>query len=264
LRESVGGVESLEGANLPLDWDLGFRVGAGHVFSCDCWNFRAYWTHFRSQGKKSLTRPRELIETQFFGGFINRDIADSARVGLKFDYNMFDAQLGREFCFGDCFSLRPFTGVKGGWIDQKISTAWNNLVLIPFSLYSSTEDLTNDFWGVGPVAGVGSKWGKNLFLFGDFEGAILWGTWENTDRYANSRGEVINTNTKNTQLASLSLHAFLGIGWEANFGCARLAARLGYESQIWFCQFRIATFQQLRVHGDLTIQGGTARVSLEF
>lgn len=57
-----------------------------------------------------------------------------------------------------------------------------------------------------------------------------------------------------------------GIGWETDFkqGRYHFSTQLGYEGQIWFNQLRIATFQQLRLHGDLTLQGGTLKCRFDF
>lgn len=267
LGLAPGNVEVFEGQNLTFDWDAGFRVGVGHMFGCDCWDVQLYYTWFRSHASKALPKGNELIATQFFGGFLNKDISESAKIRLTLRYTMLDGQLGRNFSITECLSLRPYMGLKGGWIDQSIHSEWQNITLLPFTQFSSTEDLTNDFWGIGPSAGVGSKWElvRCFSLFGDFEAALLWGTWENTDVYKNSKSEVINTNMKNSHLGSLTMRAFVGLGWETDIcGWTHFAARLGYEAQIWFSQFRISTFQQLRVHGDLTLQGGTLNVSFEF
>lgn len=260
------GVEVFEAHNLNFDWDLGFRVGVGNLFTCDCWDVRLYWTWFQSHASETIPTG-EIILTQFFGGFLNDDVSESAKIRLDLKYNMFDGQLGREFCICGCFFLRPYMGIRGGWIDQCIRSEWQNFTVDPVTQFSSTENLTNNFWGIGPLAGIGSQWelGCYFFLFGDFETALLWGTWSNKDVYKNSNSITINTNMKDSHLGSLTMHAFAGLGWERNFGCwSHFTARLGYEWQIWFSQFRISTFQQLRVHGDLTLQGGTLNLSLAF
>ncbi|NGX26746.1 MAG: hypothetical protein K940chlam6_00671 [Chlamydiae bacterium] len=267
LGSTLGNIEVFEGKNLTFDWDTGFRVGGGHVFECDCWDVQLYYTWFRSHGSKTIPKKDEIIFTQFFAGFLKEDLAESAKIKLSLKYNMFDGQLGRNFCLTECFSLRPHIGLKGGWIDQAICTEWENVILLPFSQFTSTEDLTNDFWGIGPSAGVDSKWelGRCFSIFGDFEMALLWGTWKNTDVYKNTRSEVTNVKMKDSHLGSLMMGVYAGLGWETDI-CAwtHFTARLGYEAQIWFSQFRIPTFQQLRVHGDLTLQGGTLNLSFEF
>ena len=267
LSYAPGDIEVFEGADLTFDWDVGFRVGGGHVFDCDCWDVKLYYTWFRSQGSRSLTEGDELIESQFFGGFLNNDVSESAKAMIKLNYNMFDGQLGREFCITECLSLRPFIGIKGGWIDQSLKSEWQIIDFQTFTTFPGAEDLTNDFWGVGPSVGVDSKWALGCYfsLFGDFETAFLWGTWKNRDLYQNALSRVINTNMKNAHAVSLMLRAFVGVGWERDFFCCtHFAVKAGYEAQIWFSQFRIPTFQQLRVHGDLTLQGGTLNVSFEF
>ena len=267
LRFDEEGTEIFQGENLSLDWNAGFRVGLGSEFGCDCWNAQLVWTQFTSSGKNSIPRNQAVIATQFFGGFINGDISDSAEINLKLKYNMFDLELGREIDIGHCFTMQPKIGVKGGWIDQSIHTEWSNFVVEPPSQFTATEDLTNDFWGVGPLAGLEMRWGLGacFYLFGNFDAAFLWGTWKNRDVYKSSEGREINTNMKNSQLGELVVRGLAGLGWEVPISdWAFLVIQLGYEGQNWFEQFRIPTFQQLRVHGDLTLQGGTLKVCLEF
>ena len=92
-----------EGENLTFDWDAGFRVGGGNYLGCDCWDVQVYWTWFRSHANKTIPKKDEIIISQFFGGFLNKDIAESAKIRLTLNYNMFDGQLGRNFCFTECF-----------------------------------------------------------------------------------------------------------------------------------------------------------------
>ena len=41
-------------------------------------------------------------------------------------FNIFDWELGRNFWVSKALSLRPFLGLKGGWIHQSIHTKWQN------------------------------------------------------------------------------------------------------------------------------------------
>jgi hypothetical protein len=91
----------------------------------------------------------------------------------------------------------------------------------------------------------------------------MWGHWKVTDVYTNSTTKIPVT-VDMPSLGSLMLRGFLGIGWDAHTSRNRFAIKLGYEMQIWFNQLRIPSLQQLPVHGDLTLQGGTLNARFDF
>jgi hypothetical protein len=68
---------------------------------------------------------------------------------------------------------------------------------------------------------------------------------------------------KDSSLGSLNLNYFLGLEW-IHRGDVTITARLGYELQWWANQQRLPTFQQLPMHGDLTLQGLTCGISVGF
>ena len=59
------------------------------------------------------------------------------------------------------------------------------------------------------------------------------------------------------------LRSFLGLEW-AHEGDITIAARAGYELQWWANQQRLPMFQQLPMHGDLTLEGLTCGVSIGY
>jgi len=263
----------------PFDWDFGFRIGGGYNFEYDQWDSQLYWTWFRTQADENIPSADHSILPEFYGSFINGDIAQSAKLKWHLHYNMFDWELGRSYWVSKGLSLRPFIGVKGGWINQSIDSNWQVKTQLsptfPFPItvdYSSTENLKNNFWGAGPSGGINTKWNlgnscaRFVSLFGDFSAATMWGTWHCKDVYNNSTPKEYSVNMKNANLGALMLRGFLGIGWDADFnrGCGHFSTRVGYEMQIWFNQLRLPTFQLLRLHGDLTFQGGTFNFRFDY
>lgn len=258
-----------EAKNLSFDWDFGYRIGFGHHFQSDQWDTQFYWTWFHTKAHNSEPITNDLILSEFFGSFINSDTAHEAQIDWSLLYNMFDWELGRIFWINKDLSLRPYIGLKGGWIDQTIHS---KLMDLAHSLPSASENLKNNFWGIGPSGGVNSKWkfGKSssqfFNLFGDFSIATMWGTWVCKDVYNNPTPKNIPIIMKNSSLGALMLKGFMGIGWDTDFNKdkAHFATQLGYEMQFWLNQLRLPTFQQLRLHGDLTLQGGTFNCRFDF
>ncbi len=254
---------------IAFDWDYGFRAGVGYHMEYDQWDTQLYDSWFQTKAQKSIPDgPPALITTiipEFFNGFINGDTARSASIKWDLDYNMFDWELGRSYWVSRGLSLRPFIGLKGGWINQTIHSRWD------LADFKATEDLKNDFWGVGPSGGINTKWNLGsssvsfLNLFGDFSAATMWGTWKCKDVYHNPLPTTISLNLEPMSLGSLMLRGFMGIGWDVDFNNgSHFSTRAGFETQIWINQLRIPTLQQLLLHGDLTLQGGTFNCRLDF
>lgn len=263
-------------------WDYGFRIGAGTNLAYDQWDTALSWTWFRTDAEHTIAfNPDATVGAEFFAAFLsfaleNNDVLNtaqsmSARWSLLF--NMFDWELGRSYWVSEHLSMRPFLGLKGGWIHQAIGAKYYNLSINDVSTSNlGKEHLKNDFWGVGPLGGINTKWrvrdfGSHFFeLFGDFSAAGLWGSWSSSDIYKSTVPATSTVNAKDSSLGAWMGRGFMGIGWDVDFRSNRshFAAKLGYEMQIWFNQLRIATFQLQRLHHDLTLQGVTFNCRLDY
>ena len=187
---------------------------------------------------------------------------------------MFDWELGRRYWVSQDLCIRPFLGLQGGWINQSIEAKYYDLVidLIFITENSAKEQLKNNFWGIGPLGGINTEWricdfGWNFFdFFGDLSVATMWGAWTCQDFYKNTLSQSYSVDTENASLGALMFRGFWGIGWDVNLrgGKSHFAAKLGYETQLWLDQLRIATFQLQRLHHDLTLQGITLNSRFDF
>lgn len=257
-----------------FNWDVGCRVGAHYGMAHDQWDTSLIWTYFRTSRRESIPFAEDtVISPEFFAAFLsgNRPRSYSAKWAILM--NMFDWDLGRSYWVSPRLALRPFIGVKGGWIRQSIEGWYRNLTIDDVATDEmGHERIKNNFWGVGPLGGIDTTWRLGQFthnavdLFGDFSLANLWGTWTCNDTYTNTTDYKSTVSTKNSSLGALTFRGFMGLGWECDFdgGQKRLTTKLGYEMQIWFDQLRIATFQLQRLHGDLTLQGVTLNCRCDF
>lgn len=263
-------------------WDYGFRIGAGTNLAHDQWDTALSWTWFRTDAKRAISfNPNATLGAEFLASFLsfaleNNDvlnISESMSVQWSLLFNMFDWELGRSYWVSRNLSLRPFVGLKGGWIHQSIDAKYFNLSIDSVSTPNvGTEHMKNNFWGIGPSGGINTKWrvrdfGTHFFdLFGDFSCAEMWGVWSNSDFYESTVPATSSVNTKNSSLGALMCRGFMGIGWDVDFRSnqSHFAAKLGYEMQIWFNQLRIATFQLQRLHQDLTLQGVTFNCQIDY
>lgn len=272
---SGGNRRSWTAPSFEFKWDFGFRIGAGYHLNYDQWDIALYWTYFRTDAKHRLSsKPGVSIGPEFFAALLSGDAPRSMSVKWSLLFNMFEWELGRSYWISNSLSLRPFIGLKGGWINQSIHAHYGDLIFL--SIFptddSAKECLKNNFWGIGPLGGVNTKWrayhfGSHAFdLLGDFSVATMWGTWVCSDLYKTSFSTTSSVNTKNSHLGALMFQGFLGVGWDVGL-CSektRFSAKLGYEMQLWLNQLRIATFQLQRLHGDLTFMGVTLRCRFDF
>ena len=255
-------------------WDYGFRIGLGRNLAHDQWDTAFYWTRFHTDAKHSISSILQLVPAQeFFAGFLSGDNPRSMSAKWSLFFNMFDWELGRNYLISNRWSMRPFLGIKAGWINQSIHARYDDLIIDEaFTNSSGKEYLKNNFFGIGPSEGINVTWkaynrGPHCFnVFGDFSTAALWGSWMCSDVYNNTIFYTSSVNTKKTSLGALAFRGFMGIEWDASFNADRshFAAKIGYEMQLWLNQLRINTFQLQRLQDDLTLQGITFYWRFDF
>ncbi len=260
-------------------WDYGFRIGAGRNLKYDQWDTAFHWSWFRTDANHEIpsqanTSVGAEFDAGFLAGVLNFTSPDSMSAKWSLLFNMFDWELGRRCLVSNDLSMRPFLGLQGGWINQSIHAKYYDLIVLEIfkTTNSASEQLKNNFWGIGPLVGINTKWricdfGSNFFdFFGDLSTAMMWGTWECRDFYKNTFLESYSVDTKNASLGALMLRGFWGLGWEVSMrgGKSHFSAKLGFETQLWLNQLRIATFQLQRLHHDLTLQGITFNCQFDF
>lgn len=258
-------------------WDAGFRLGLQRNLGCDNWDTAIYWTWFQTSHHQTIPFVDQSaggIGPEFFAAFLSGDNPRRMSGSWNLLFNTLDWELGRSFWVCENFSIRPFMGLKAGWIDQSIKVQYQDLILfssIPTS-FEGNEQLKNDFFGLGPQFGFYSKWrfgslgSHSFYLLGDFSLATLYGKWSCSDFYSNELGQATSVIAKDSMLGSLTFRGFLGLECQL-FSCCEgpeWKVRLGYEAQMWMNQLRFSTFQLQRLHNDLTLQGVTLSCVCSF
>lgn len=255
-----------DATNIDFNWDLGFRGGFSYEPTRNTKELGFYWTYFPAKSTCNFHVGEQIVIPEFFSGFVSGNLFFGANLEWQIIMNMFDFELGKKLNLGQGLSVYPTVGIKAGTINQKINCEWDAVI------YTATEKLKNNFFGIGPSFGVGSKWNlyKNLNLIGDFATAFMWGNWKISDTYARPESLVgvvtpttITTSMNKMSLGTMMFDYFMGLEWtyQARY---KFILQLGYEMQLWSNQLRIPTFQQLPVHGDLTLQGGTCHIRIDL
>lgn len=255
-----------------FNWDSGFRVGVGYNFNYDKWDTLFTWTWFETDAEHSIPfESNASISPEFDAAFLSGDRPQSMSAKWSLFLNMFDFELGKSLWITKCFFLRPFLGIKGGFINQKIHAKYYDLIINHVSTNDlALENLKNNFSGIGPLLGFSTKWRVKSFvynffdIFGDFSIATMWGDWVCKDFYKNSINRTSSVNMKDSKLGAFMFKGFMGLEWDLKIKKSCFTTKLGYEMQIWLNQLRIATFQLQRLHNDLTLQGITLNCRLDF
>lgn len=284
--ETSDNVVNVDILRVSFGCDVGFRAGFGWCLPCDQWDTQLYYTRFHTEGKDRASTNGE-IASSFLGNFYiaNSDglktgpTYQKAAIEWTISFNVFDWELGRDFCICQDFSLRPFIGLKGGWINQTIDSKWQTPIFpnpdpffppIPFD--RAEENLKNHFWGIGPSTGLNLKceWATfcrhSFSLFGDFSGALLYGHWDFRDFYQNDKLEEVSIDVPNINGAAAMLRGFVGIGWATDFNNQQqsFSVKLGYEAQFWLSQLQFYSLNTGRLNNELTLQGGTVDFQFNF
>lgn len=251
----------------PIETNFGYDNGVRlklQYHADTWWDSALYWTHFDTTVSGESPVQAQVIAPGFFSSFVSGNIFFGALVDWNLRMNMFDYNLSHEFKVGDSLTLRPALGVKAGGIDQSMNMRWLAVI------FTADELQTIRYKGIGPSFGLDTKWQiyKNLSFLGDFSTAFLWGNWKISDTYNRPEAlfgvvtpTTINTGLNNSKLGTMMFDYFLGLELILQ---DRVTLKLGYEMQFWPNQFRLLTFQQLPVHGDLTLQGATCGIQLDF
>jgi hypothetical protein len=262
---------SLSAETLQFDWDPGVRAGFGYQADQQSWDVQLYWTYFHTS-QDATVGGLSTVLPEFFSGFLGGDAypLNTATIDWRLTCNTIDLEAGRKFALGQSAWIRPSLGIKTAFIQQQI-----RLDTAAFLVgTSAVENIDHDFWGIGPSFGISAAWNlpkcKNLSLTGSFAADFLFGQWNVNDAFARTDNQTTHgkcgafvTNMNDSCLGVPVLRYFLGVQW-VHQGNVTLTARAGYELQWWANQQRLVAFQQLPMHGDLTIEGLTCGLSVGF
>lgn len=258
----------------PFDWHTGFRIGFTHALGPDCYDVTLAYTHYQTTASNHVNGP---VFSAFDGNFFanNTDGSDfgpnyqSASIRWKFFYNTIDLDLGRPFKLDPVLQLHPHIGIKAASINQKIYTSWfNPTVATNFTVAS--ENVKNDFWGIGPTIGVDTRWPiycstcQSLHLIGNVTAGLLWGQWHFNEVYSNNSPVNITVKLDSVYGASPMADGLLGLEWLYRFAKSDVSVRLAYEAQVWFDQLQFYSLNLGRLNKPVSLQGGNVEFRIKF
>lgn len=246
-----------------FNWNAGFRLGAGVLYT-NGWDVVAYWTNYNTTAHR---KQKNHQEHEF--GFTLEDSSTpltKTRLHWRIDFNEVDLLLGRNFSlFCDEINLRPFVGLRGAWITQKLHSRNNSIVNSSeeVDLFHVHKKNTQKFRGVGPLLGLQASGyiGCNFRLFGIVDFGLLY-----SDFTIRSRDEKAFVNNSSFCKTKKKLHpcevfadAVLGLSWEYCF-CNNMLLTLQVSAE----HHRYFDHNKMAADGDLYFEGGAFSANIKF
>lgn len=258
---------------IEFDWSAGFRVGLGYNFDHDGWDAGVEYTYFNTTDTSSESGG-DITPIRTWGiaplGTNPKPHPDSvahfrectsAKSTYDFNFQNVEANLGRAFFVSKMLSFRPFLGVKTAWLSNTQHTTYKggevwesrgaddpsglpaNSILYGLQDNPIKEKEKNNFWGVGPQVGCGSKWhlGAGFSIFGDLSAALLYGftKLEHEERYSlfHDFDDYIDVKYSFHRIAP-TVKMQLGLRYDAyvNHDKHHFGIGLGYDTQYWWDQ----------------------------
>jgi len=229
-------------------WDIGFKGGLGYKTPHDNWDIFARYTWYETEDTSSSFKaaPSALVSLTYSIPVVSSHVKSHANV----NYNNIELELARSFFLSSQVSLRPHFDVKSSWIDinQDISYTASGIspVLQQFAGLDFKTKQHQTFWGIGPRAGIDSKWylGYGFHIFGDVAASILYGKFNDLQRDLSplnlipnllEDGHVLKMRHKFHRYVPFA-QMFLGLGWERyiNNDKQHLSFKAGYEVQYYW------------------------------
>jgi len=273
-----------------FDWRWGFRVGTGYDLPYDGWDIFSVWTRFHQHTQDQLKRDGDPdpSNSQFSGGgqgdfispfwvaqlFASPGLMNQAKALWKLQLDLIDLELGREYFIGKFLSLRPFIGLRNGWINQHFDLSFltfdfanNQPTVIGRRIH---VHMKNNFWGIGARGGLNTQWflGKGISIYGNAAISFLEGHFHTRYKLHDEKptattkaigigpggsgvlqeepsfdDSFVNKNHVHTLVVMADLS--LGLRWNKSFSDDRyyLGIWAGYEQNIFFDQNKFMNFQ---------------------
>lgn len=268
-----GAQQTAQLADAPFPWKTGIRLSIGHFFHENS-DVALAFTHYTTTATNQVSGiVYSSLDANYFAN--NTDGSDfgpsysNANVRWQLFYNNLDVELGHNFHLDSLLQLHPRFGLEFASINQNIYTNWNNPTTTT-TFTSASENLQNNFSGIGPVFGIDSLWSlysgshHSFNIVGNLTTALVWGQWTFKDVYNNNQPVTITVNSDGVNGLSPMIGGLLGVQWNMTLPTTELSIRLGYEEQVWLNQMQIYFLDTGKMNRSTTFQGANLQFKLTF
>ena len=290
-KASLGGTDfaytNNSGVGIPIegevkynnfDFDWGFRVGAGYKFEHDSWEALADYTYFRTNqsNRSHVGSPATVVPLRGLGAWNDNLIrtVEYAYSASKISLDNVDLMLARHYYVSKDLCFMPNFGLKSTWMNLHQKMVYEGGDITAPSILE-VEDY-NKFWGIGPQAGIDSKWYlcNGFSIFGNASASLLWGYY----KVAHEEMLSVDPSDDNVYIRA-PLHRFspnmqlaLGFAYDQylNDKKQHISATLGWETIYYFRVNQMINvtdddYQRFdRFSEDVSFQGATLHLRLDF
>ncbi len=263
-----------------FEWDLGYRVSGGYLFSSTLWDVEGSWTHFTSD----VSEHRSSHGSAFVGMFpiwslsndvIAGDYVFESDLKWKFTVNLLDVQFGRYFNLHH-LDLKPYVGVRSAWIKQRGDVIYQGGIFLIGILQpgislngSDLIKMENNYWGLGPRVGIAPRiiLGRGFSLNADAAVSGLYGFFKIRQK------EKYLDRVRFSHRAHLNRFCWVGdfaagVQWKRPLYHQRYALTLSadWEYHIFFRQFELKRdhFGLVPKNRNFSLQGVTFSGRFDF
>lgn len=266
-------------------WNWGVKATIGFRVCEDAWDLSFNFAYLQatkrqhnqaqdvSSPTKSIYPLSGVLTTLSFNNkyYPNASLqSDFDSFKLRNNFNIYDSNidLAREFFVSKKLSLKPIAGIKGTLIEQKAYIRFVN----GGGLQNGTFTNKNNYWGVGPQAGAGFRFGfsRHVSLNCQIDGALLWGQIRNKQMYLNYSTTIppfpLNSTYKANRYQLVpNFNIYAGFVFDTNFShdTKNIAFNVGYENRYFLNSIDTAN-SVTRAKGSTSLQGFTAGLTYSY
>jgi hypothetical protein len=258
----------------PSPFEPGVKLGTGMGMIHDGWDLYFQYTWLRQPDtSKSSTAKNPSFSTRAFPFLdplhpetLSVMTLSSAKVSRKFEFNVLDADIGRNFFISKRLTLRPFFGFKLASMFEKNKLSFEGIEAVR----STVSELSQNLNGIGIRGGINTVWYivRTFGFYGDLALTTLWSDFHNRSNTHVTTDSLSNSyRIKNITLDVIPvIEAGLGATYMVWFANERylLTLKAGWEEQIWLNYNRNILSPIESSSGSLTLQGLTFKVGLAF
>lgn len=263
--------------NMDFNFKPGLKLGMGLAFNQhDDWMMSAEYTYL-------VVRDRSTAYPPVGGSLIEMwDPTDptaaecsKATARWRVYYNMLDLGLSRPYYLGTKLIFKPYAGLKGGWITQKVDASYYFSTEHYYPLYPSLKQKS---WMIGPKAALNADWmlGKGFKLYGNLAGSLLYQNFKTrylTTDITSETSSTFQTFRNEVGYVTPNAEIGLGFGWGSYFADKgwNFDFRFGYDFQIYWTQNMMRNLVQIANdvestggYGNLVLNGLTMTARFDF
>ncbi|MBF8263159.1 MAG: mOMP-like family protein [Parachlamydiales bacterium] len=285
-----------------FQWDPAFRLLLGTHLPIDNWSIDLGYSIFYQDVRDEAHHSFDINSDAAFGSgilsvwtspgaFLSNNIYarwQSAFAKWKIHAHFLDLMLRHDLALGYALSFQPSFGLKMAMLQQRyvLSYSPGNIVYLPAeeTLLSSTVNMNNRSFNLGPGAGCSTRWclSPRWNLFGSLSGALLGAHFQvgrNEFDVSSTASTIIGSYRISDRYWTYRPQAALSFGMQwSDCSCSKTSSlhygfSASYEAQYWWRQNMMLrhydapaaqSHTMSPVQGDLFFQGLTVDALFDF